>query len=164
MNPTYVFQSRAGLSDHATIYHGSWDSSHEDCFVPISAAEIENKCRRVWAGQAHWRCCLDPATTIVQGNVGADPSVLQPPRGHRCCPCMRGHTSAAAGGRASEPLPCVVALLDVDLHIMSTHRWGRHAEVWGTSPLFGLQSVEPVEPVWPPSVGSDDIGDAPRFL
>jgi len=34
-NPTTAYQTRPGLSDHATVHHGHWYSSHDDTFVPI---------------------------------------------------------------------------------------------------------------------------------
>jgi len=50
-----------GLSDHATVHHGCWYSTWDDRFVAILEVDLEAKWLRVYKGQVHRRCCVDPA-------------------------------------------------------------------------------------------------------
>ena len=104
--------------------HTSWYSSRDDCFVPISAFEIEAKRRKVHAGRQHQRFCRDLIVKHpddVQESVQHASPVLSPLEMCRRHPYQCEGTRAAAEGNGAKAMPKtipkVVGMLGADFKI-----------------------------------------------
>jgi len=82
-----ICQSQSGLSDHTTMYHGSWYrySACGDLLVPIPEGELEAKPRKVRDGQVHRRHCTDPPGASWDAGIGPKVGLpVKPPSKGRC--------------------------------------------------------------------------------
>ena len=78
-NQLTVYQTRSGLSDHATIHHSSWYSACEDIFVPIPEVNLVAKHQQVHEGQAHKCHCTDPIDAEQAVQAGFKEELLLKP-------------------------------------------------------------------------------------
>jgi len=96
----------SGLSDHATVHHGCWYSAKQDRYVPIPAADLVAKHRRVREGQAHRKCRVYPADVDVEQGKTVDAKRHLPAK--HTSTCCRLPSSGARASKRTALLPLVV--------------------------------------------------------